>query len=142
MKTKFRYAKLLLTITVAALFSQSALSAPAANGAAAAKKGVAARANPPLPASPSPASRLKSPKNSIQGVPALPNAPGGQQLSLPTLPSAAAEAPPAARPSGEVEIRGQVRNINMMLILKNKRDGISGMGLRTDYKKEIRKTNF
>lgn len=39
-----------------------------------------------------------------------------------------------------IEITGQSRNFNMMLILKTKKDGISFVKVRKNYKKEILST--
>jgi len=39
-----------------------------------------------------------------------------------------------------IEIEGQSRGFNMMLILKNKKDKISFVKIRTDYKEEIEST--
>lgn len=39
-----------------------------------------------------------------------------------------------------IEIKGQTRNFNMTLILKTKKDKISFVKTRTDYRKEILST--
>ena len=41
-----------------------------------------------------------------------------------------------------LKVRGQSRNLNMMLVLKNKKDKTNFVKLRTDYKQEIMDSVF
>jgi hypothetical protein len=42
----------------------------------------------------------------------------------------------------QLEVLGQVRNLNMMLILHNRSEGMTGFELRKNYRAEIANTNF
>lgn len=44
---------------------------------------------------------------------------------------------PASDPNAPIEVRGQSRNLNMLLILQNPNEEINFVKPRTDYKKEI-----
>lgn len=114
----------------------------------------AAPAKPAAPQRPAQAPRTQQPTakppaapRPAPAAPTPPPASGGVRenpmLSLPAPVSGAGGAPSAAASgSKEVEVRGQVRNLNMLLVLKNKRDSMSGMELRKDYKREIKKTPY
>ena len=41
-----------------------------------------------------------------------------------------------------LQVRGQVRNLNMMLILKNKKEKLNQIEVRRDYRNEIKKTKY
>jgi hypothetical protein len=73
----------------------------------------------------------------ISGAPRLAPTPGPISLSIPK-----SEPKAASAASDEVEVLGQVRNLNMMLILRNKNEGINGFDIRKDYRREIPITNF
>jgi hypothetical protein len=66
-----------------------------------------------------------------------------KELSLPAGNLSGVQ-PPSRGPGGQeqLEVLGQVRNLNMMLILHNRSEGISGFELRKHYRGEITTTNF
>ncbi len=45
-------------------------------------------------------------------------------------------------PQQPLEVKGQARQLSMMLVLKNEKDQINFVQLRTDYKNEIPTTEF
>lgn len=49
---------------------------------------------------------------------------------------------PASDPDAPIEVRGQSRNLNMMLILQNQNEVIDFIKLRKDYQVETKKMNY
>jgi hypothetical protein len=49
---------------------------------------------------------------------------------------------PASDPDAPIEVRGQSRNLNMMLILQNQDEIIDFIKLRKDYQTETQKMNY
>ena len=49
---------------------------------------------------------------------------------------------PARDPNAPIEVVGQSRNLNMLLILQNPNEEINFVKPRTDYKKEIENMNY
>lgn len=49
---------------------------------------------------------------------------------------------PASDPDAPIEVRGQSRNLNMLLILQNQDEIIDFIKLRKDYQLETRKMNY
>lgn len=49
---------------------------------------------------------------------------------------------PASDPNTPIEVRGQSRNLNMMLILQNQNEVIDFIKLRKDYQTETKKMNY
>jgi anionic cell wall polymer biosynthesis LytR-Cps2A-Psr (LCP) family protein len=45
-------------------------------------------------------------------------------------------------PQQPLQVKGQARQLSMMLVLKNEKDSINFVHLRTDYQKEIVNTEF
>ena len=45
-------------------------------------------------------------------------------------------------PQQPLQVKGQARQLSMMLVLKNEKDSINFVRLRTDYQKEIVNTEF
>ena len=56
--------------------------------------------------------------------------------------SSAATRGPARDPNAPIEVVGQSRNLNMLLILQNPNEEINFVKPRTDYKKEIENMNY
>jgi hypothetical protein len=59
----------------------------------------------------------------------------------PAAPPSAKRAP-ASDPDAPIEVKGQSRNLNMMLILQNKEEMIDFIKLRKDYQEETNKLNY
>lgn len=49
---------------------------------------------------------------------------------------------PASDPDAPIEVRGQSRNLNMLLILQNQDEIIDFIKMRKDYQVETRKMNY
>jgi hypothetical protein len=49
---------------------------------------------------------------------------------------------PASDPDAPIEVRGQSRNLNMLLILQNQDEIIDFIKLRKDYQDETKKMNY
>ena len=49
---------------------------------------------------------------------------------------------PASDPNAPIEVRGQSRNLNMLLILQNQNEAIDFIKMRKDYKKETQGMSY
>jgi len=49
---------------------------------------------------------------------------------------------PASDPNAAIEVRGQSRNLNMMLILQNENELIDFIKLRKEYQSESKRMNY
>ncbi len=49
---------------------------------------------------------------------------------------------PASDPNAPIEVHGQSRNLNMMLMLKNEKEAIDFIKLRKDYQEETQQMNY
>jgi len=49
---------------------------------------------------------------------------------------------PASDPNAPIEVRGQSRNLNMLLILQNQNEAIDFIKMRKDYKNETQRMSY
>ncbi|MDH4466787.1 MAG: hypothetical protein QE271_01910 [Bacteriovoracaceae bacterium] len=63
-----------------------------------------------------------------------------RSLSNNIVPSASRA--PARDPNAPIEVHGQARNLNMLLILQNPNEEINFVKPRTEYRKEIENMNY
>ena len=67
-------------------------------------------------------------------------------LSTPVLAQGKSTAKVSSMGGAQVQkplnVYGQSRSLNMMMVLKGKKDKLQGVNPRKDYSKEIRKTNY
>lgn len=99
----------------------------------------------------SPAARVSSvkPKASSGAPRGAPSQLQRKTLSLPpgaalsgATSSGVSDVPKVPGATEQLEVLGQVRNLNMMLILHNRSEGMAGFELRKHYRAEIGNTNF